>query len=163
MNRPILLSELNDKANFRFADIDDVPELLKIYQRFYEEASYKDYLDLDLNRVRDTISFGIGADVRPHILVFVGDKLVGFISWVLDHTFSVQPCQVLQELYVLPGYRRSALGRGLVGLAILEGKHAGAGAFHAPVASGMVEQKTLFNLFSKAGFEQCGFMLRRKL
>ena len=162
-NIPITLKNLRERARFRFADGDDIDDLIPIYQRFYAEAVYKDHLTLDPEKVRDTIEDGILADTRPHILAIADDHIRGFISYVFDRSFSVEPCQILMELYVVPEYRRSALGRSLVGLAILEGQRAGAGAFHAPVASGMVEAKTLFNLFSKAGFTQIGFLLRRKL
>ena len=67
------------------------------------------------------------------------------------------------EFYVAPEYRRSAIGRALLAMAIQEGKHADAGAFHAPVASGMREARSLFNMFAKAGFEQFGFMCRKAL
>jgi GNAT superfamily N-acetyltransferase len=160
---PITLKNLQERARFRFADGDDIDELIPIYGRFYSEAVYKDHLTLDPAKVRDTIETGILADIRPHILAIADDHIVGFISYVFDRSFSVEPCQVLMELYVVPEYRRSALGRSLVGLAIMEGQRAGAGAFHAPVASGMVEAKTLFNLFSKAGFTQFGYLLRKKL
>jgi hypothetical protein len=48
-------------------------------------------------------------------------------------------------------------------MAIQEGKIAGAGAFHAPVASGMAEARSLANMFDKAGFTQFGYMMRRGL
>lgn len=140
-----------------------MPELMELYDCFYEEAVYKDYLKWDPERATRTVLTGIVSDTRPHIIALIDKKIVGFISWVLDHSFSVDPCQVMMELYVLPGFRRSAIGRGLVGFSILEGRHAGAKAYHAPVASGMSEARTLFNLFSKAGFRQSGFILRRKL
>jgi hypothetical protein len=46
-------------------------------------------------------------------------------------------------------------------MAVQEGKAAGAGAFHAPVASDMSAARTLFNMFDKAGFRQFGYMMRR--
>lgn len=163
MNRPITLENLKERARFRFADASDVDELVPLYERFYAEAVYKDYLEMDPARVRETIGTGIMCDTRPHIIALADGMIVGFISYFFDRSFSFQPCQVMLELYVTPEYRRGALGRSLVGLMIMEGTNAGAGAIHAPVASGMAEAKTLFNLFSKAGFEQFGFMLRRKL
>lgn len=135
---------------------------MRLYECFYEEAIYKDFLDWDAERAERTILNGVLSDTRPHILAFVEGKMVGFVAWVIDHSFSVKPCQVMMELYVLPECRRSAIGRALVGFSILEGKNAGAGAYHAPVASGMTEARTLYNLFSKAGFKQCGYMMRRK-
>lgn len=159
----ITLQNLNAKAKFRSAERADIGELVELYRQFYEEAVYKDFLTFDPQRVRATVLGGIATNELPHIVAIVGDKIVGFISWVVDHSFSVEPCQVLRELYVLPAYRRGALGRALVGLFILEGRATGCAAIHAPVASGMTEARTLFNLFGKAGFTQFGYMMRRKL
>jgi GNAT superfamily N-acetyltransferase len=163
MNKPITLDNLDQRVAFRFADVNDVPDLMRLYERFYVEAIYKDFLDWDHERARDTILNGVVADTRPHILAVVDQELVGFLAYVLDHTFSVRPCMVLMEFYVVPEFRRSAIGRALLGMAIQEGKNVNAGAFHAPVASGMAAARSLFNLFDKAGFEQFGFMCRRKL
>ena len=108
-------------------------------------------------------SHGIFTDTRPHIIAIVDDEIVGFLAYILDHTFSVKPCQVLMEFYVAPEHRRSAIGRALLAMAVQEGKRAGAGAFHAPVASGMHAARSLVNMFLKAGFHQLGFVMRRGL
>ena len=163
MNSPITLDNLDKRVAFRFADVDDVPEVMRLYERFYEEAVYKDFLEWDHARARNTILHGIFTDTRPHIIAVVDEEIVGFLAYILDHTFSVKPCQVLMEFYVVPEHRRSAIGRALLAMAIQEGKAAGAGAFHAPVASGMSAARSLFNMFDKAGFKQFGFMVRRGL
>lgn len=163
MNSRITVENLEELVRFRFADASDVPELLLRYEEFYEEAIYKDYLEWDRARARETLHHGIVTDTRPHILAQVDESIVGFLAYILDHTFSVRPCQVLMEFYVIPEYRRSAIGRALLAMAVQEGKAADAGAFHAPVASGMADVRTLFNLFDKAGFKQFGFMMRRGL
>jgi GNAT superfamily N-acetyltransferase len=163
MNKPITLDELKERITFRFADINDIDELVVLYREFYQEAIYKDYLEFDEARVEDTIYGEIALDTRPHILALENDKLIGFISYALDHSFSKKPCQMLLEFYVVPERRRGAVGRALLGMAIMEGQRAGAGAFHAPVASGMLEVRSLINMFMKAGFEPFGVMLRRKL
>jgi GNAT superfamily N-acetyltransferase len=163
MNSPITLDNLDRRVTFRFADVNDVPDLMRLYERFYAEAVYKDFLEWDCERARNTILTGILADTRPHIIAIVDDEIVGFLAFILDHTFSVKPCQVLMEFYVAPECRRSAIGRALLAMAVQEGKRAGAGAFHAPVASGMKEARSLFNMFDKAGFKQFGFMCRRGL
>jgi L-amino acid N-acyltransferase YncA len=163
MNNPITLKDLKSRVTFKFADASDVPELMALYERFYAEAVYKDFLEWDAPRARETILGGIVADTRPHIIAIVDDEIVGFLAYIFDHTFSVKPCQVLMEFYVTPEHRRSAIGRALLAMAIQEGQRADAGAFHAPVASGMSEARSLFNLFDKAGFKQFGFMTRRGL
>jgi len=163
MNKHLSLADLQAEKAFRFATAADVPALLELYGLFYKEAAYKDMLDYDEQRVAATILDGILNDVRPHIVAELDESLVGFISYWLDHTFSKQPCLVLMELYVHPDFRRGAIGRALVGLAIQEGINAKAGAFHAPISSGMGEARSLFNLFLKAGFEPFGVIMRRKL
>ena len=163
MNTRITLDNLDERVLFRFADASDVPDLLFLYEMFYEEAVYKDLLQWDRTRARETIHDGIVNDSRPHIIAQIQDSMVGFLAYILDDTFSKRPCQVLMEFYVRPEARRSAIGRALLAMAIQEGKAANAGAFHAPVASGMKEARSLFNLFDKAGFRQFGFMCRRRL
>jgi L-amino acid N-acyltransferase YncA len=163
MNTRITLDNLDERVLFRFADANDVPDLLLLYEQFYEEAVYKDFLEWDRSRARETILNGIVNDHRPHIISIIQETIVGFISYILDDTFSRRPCQVLMEFYVVPECRRSAIGRALLAMAIQEGKAADAAAFHAPVASGMAAQRTLFNMFDKAGFRQFGYMMRRGL
>ena len=163
MNKRITLDNLDEHVRFRFADANDVPELISLYEMFYEEAVYKDFLEWDRARARETILNGIVTDDRPHILAIVEDSLVGFIAYTLDHTFSVRPCLVMMECYVHPEYRLSAIGRALVSMMIQEGKAAGAGACHAPIASGMRAARSLAHLFEKAGFEQMGWVMRKGL
>jgi len=163
MNSHISLENLREEASFRYATEADCAELFDLYRLFYEEAVYKDYLDYDEEKVQHVVSHGIRTDERPHIVAVVDESVVGFLSFWFDRTFSRQPCMVLLEFYVHPDFRRSAIGRGLVALAVLEGRHAGAGAFHAPIASGMPAARTLINLFAKAGFEPLGWVMRRKL
>jgi L-amino acid N-acyltransferase YncA len=163
MNRPITFDNLDRRVVFRFAGASDVPELLLRYEQFYEEAVYKDFLEWDRARARDTILNGIISDNRPHILAMVEDQIAGFLAYILDHSFSVKPCLVMMECYVTPEFRRSAIGRALVAMMVQEGEAAGAGAVHAPIASGMEAARSFFNLFDKAGFKQFGFIMRRGL
>ena len=163
MNKRITFDNLDEHVQFRFADVDDLPDVMGLYRRFYDEAVYKEMLDWDDAKARATILAGIVANSRPHILAIVDEEPVGFLAYILDDSFSVKPCQVLMEFYVDPEHRISAIGRALLAMAIFEGREAGAGAFHAPVASGMREARSLFNLFDKAGFKQFGFMVRKAL
>jgi GNAT superfamily N-acetyltransferase len=161
MNKRISLDSLDEYVAFRFADANDVPELIELYLRFYDEAIYQDFLEFDPARARATILNGIVTDTRPHIVAEFDGRIEGFISYIFDHTFSVRPCQVLMEFYVAPELRLSPIGRALLAMAVQEGKAADAGAFHAPVASGMRAARSLANLFEKAGFHPMGFIMRK--
>ena len=163
MNKRISPDKLDEQVKFRFADANDVPELIELYLRFYDEAIYKDFLEFDPVRARATILDGIVADTRPHIVAEVDERIEGFIAYIFDHTFSVKPCQVLMEFYVTPELRLSPIGRALLAGAVQEGKIFGAGAFHAPIASGMSAAASMGNMFLKAGFHQLGFVMRKGL
>jgi len=161
MNKPITLDNLDERVTFRFADVNDVPDVMFLYERFYGEAVYKDFLEWDAAKARQTVLDGVAFDQRPHIIALIDQEIVGFLAYIFDDSFATKPCQVLMEFYVVPEHRRSAIGRALLAMAVQEGKIAGAGAFHAPVASGMRAARSLFNLFDKAGFTQFGYMMRR--
>jgi len=135
-----------------------------LYRRFYAEAVYRDFIEWDDERATDTIEDRITRHVRPHIVAEVGDTLVGFIAWELDHSFSVKPVGVLYEFYVDPEHRKSAIGRFLWRLAVWVMKEDGACAVHAPVASGMKEASTTMrNMLIKEGLEEFGYILRKGL
>jgi GNAT superfamily N-acetyltransferase len=163
MNKPITFDNLTDLTTFRFADVGDAPVLAAMLERYHAETVLKDFLEFELDRAHATISEGIANEKRPYILAVVDGGIVGFLSFVLDYTYYARPCLVMIELYVLPEFRRSAIGRALVAIAILEGKRLGAAAFHAALASGLDETRSLLNLFSKAGFEHLGAIMRRGL
>jgi len=136
---------------------------MSLYERFYDEAVYKDFITFDPVKARKTITFGIENSLRPHLLAVIENQIVGFISWELDTSFSVRPVGVLFEVYVIPERRRSAIGRYLVGLCVWACKDSGCCAFHAPIASGMDAARSLQNLFAKLGFTPLGVIMRREL
>lgn len=150
-------------VSFRLATSDDAPELTAMYASFFGEAVYKDYVEFDPVRAEDYLRRVIGAGLLPHITARIDGALVGSVSYSLDHNFSRHPIAVLGELFVVPRHRRSPLGRMLVSHAVELAKGDGATVFHAPVASGMREAKSLFNLLTKGGFEQMGYIMRRGL
>ena len=161
----LITSKTIGKASFRYAMLpDDLKPLMALYRRFYAEAVYKDYIQWDDERATTTIELRIKHHIRPHVLAIVDGKIVGFIAWELDHSFSVKPVGVLFEFYVEPGYRKSAIGRFLMKTALWVAKDEGACAFHAPVASGMKEAATTMrNMLVKEGMEEFGYILRKGL
>jgi GNAT superfamily N-acetyltransferase len=163
MNKPITFDNLNERAAFQWADVSDAPALAAMLERYHAETVLKDFLEFDTDRAYATILEGVASEKRPYILAVIDGRIAGFLSFVLDYTYYARPCLVMIELYVLPEFRKSAIGRALVAIAILEGKRLGAAAFHAALASGLDETRSLFNLFSKAGFEHLGAIMRRGL
>lgn len=150
-------------ATFTLATEDDVAELAAVVQRFYEESAYKTYAEFDLTKAEDYGYAMIERGIVPHIIARIDNQIVGFISYSLDQSGWVRPIAILQMIYVMPEHRKSALGRALLMLAVDMAAGDGACAFHAPVASGTGSVGTLKNLFSKHGFETCGYMMRRSL
>jgi L-amino acid N-acyltransferase YncA len=163
MKSKLTSKNLLSECSFRYAASEDVDELLALYQQFFAEAVYKDFITFDSARARNTIEGGLLTQRRPHLVAIVEGRIVGFIAWQLDHSFSVKPVQVLYEAYVEPEHRLSAIGRYLVELAVKEGRHQGACVFHAPVASGMAAAKSLKNLLAKCGFAEFGYIMRKGL
>lgn len=163
MMEHITPANIERRIEFRYAKVDDLDALMAVYERFYDEAVYKDYITWDHARARKTIEWRMEQRIRPHIIAVDGaDKtLIGFISWELDHTFSVRPVAILFEFYVVPEFRKGAIGRYLLHLAKREMKADGACAFHAPVASGMKDTQRLKNLLLKAGMSELGFIMRQ--
>ena len=90
----ITRENIKELVSFRLATPDDVPELISVYERFYAEAVYKDFLEFDPVRARETILNGITFDARPHILAIIDDTIVGFIasSSTIRSASSRAPC-----------------------------------------------------------------------
>jgi L-amino acid N-acyltransferase YncA len=153
-----------DDIVVELATASDAPELAELFQRFFDEAGYKqrgivyhpDKAEASLARVIENGDY-------PHIVARSKGVIIGAISYSLDDTFSEPPFAVLNTFYVEPAHRKSAVGAMLLGLACECAQVDGAVAFHAPVASEMAETASLQNLLIKAGFDPVGFIMARRL
>jgi len=152
------------EIEFRLAVREDAPALARLFEQFFGEAGYKDrgvrYSRLKAAEWLDSV---ISRGRVPHLVAEKAKRLVGVASYDLDGTFCVEPVAVLHAIYVIPEERMSAIGRVLVALACDLAKQDGACAFHAPLASGMAEQRSLANLFRHEGFEEIGVTMGRRL
>ena len=116
MNRPITLDNLDQRVTFRFADANDVPELLLRYEDSTRKRSTRTCSNGTAHRARETILNGIVTDTRPHIVADGRTTASSGFSPTSSTTRSrVRPCMVLMEFYVAPEHRRSAIGRALLG------------------------------------------------
>jgi L-amino acid N-acyltransferase YncA len=152
------------EIDFRLAVQEDAPALALLMEQFFNEAGYKDRgIVYSVERAEAWLAGVITRGAVPHIIAIKHRKIVGAISYSLDDTFCAEPVAILNTIYVVPGERRSALGRLLVTLASDLAKQDGACAFHAILASGMIEQKTLTNLFAREDFDRIGVVMGRRL
>lgn len=150
-------------VEYRLANTDDVPALVALYTRFFDEAVYKDLIEFDAETAETHLRLTIQNQIKPHILAVADGAIIGFVCYVLDDSFSLKPVAVMSEFYVIPEKRKSALGRALLALAVDLAKGDGACAFHAPVASGLNETRTMRNMLAKGGFAAFGYIMRRGL
>jgi len=161
-----LVAEALNGVDFAVADVSDVAALTDLFADFFAEAGYKDRGIVYSPEAATTwLNYVIFHGTCPHVIARERDSraLVGVTSYSLDRSFCVDPVAVLHTLYVVPAWRKSAVGRVLVALSTEAAQGDGAVAFHAPLASGMSETKTLVNLFRRAGFDEIGVIMGRKL
>lgn len=162
-----LVAEALEGVDFNLAGKDDVPELAVLFGEFFKEADYKSRgIVYAPEKAKAWLERVIVYGSCPHIIARThgyDGEIIGVTSYSLDDSFCAAPVAVLGTLYVVPGHRRSAVGRILVAVATEAAAGDGACAFHAPLASGMTETKSLKNLFTKAGFDEVGTIMGRGL
>lgn len=146
----------------RLATGEDVDELACLYARHFADARIENAV-YDAAKQRASLQEAIEDQIAPHIIAVKDGRIIGFISYVLNELFTKQPIAALGELYVVPEWRRSAVGRMLVATATHLAKTDGAFAFQATVTSAVPETRSLKNLFTKAGFQEVGYVVRRSL
>ena len=162
--RERLFREALETIEYRLATRADAPEIATLFLTFFNEAHYQDRgIVYSIERATDWLANVIGHGTVPHMAAVHEGEIVGAVSYSLDDTFCVEPVAVMHMLYVAKAYRRSAIGRTLVALVTDMAKGDGACAFHAPIASGMGEQRSLVNLFAHGGFEPVGVIMGRAL
>ena len=164
--RPIggLVLKALDDVRFELAGAGDADELNRLFQRFFDEAHYRDRgIVYSPGRAGEWLQRVLSTGSTPHIVARREGAIVGVVSFGLDDTFCERPVAVLHTVYVVPDQRRSAIGLILVMSAINLAREEGACAFHAPIASGLKEQASLANLLRRCGCETIGTILGRSL
>jgi ribosomal protein S18 acetylase RimI-like enzyme len=165
--RPKLFQEILAGVDFAVASPADADELAVLYRRFFDEADYKSRgIVYAPEKVLDSLQAATMLGRYPHIIARTrgyDGKIIGFVSYSLDDAFCVDPVAVMDNIYVAPEYRRSAIGRVLIALVLEMAIGDGACAFHAPVASGTTAAKSLLNSFKRAGFSEIGMIVGRGL
>jgi len=145
------------------ATVEDIPDLVRLFQTFFRESHYQPTLKFSAEVATKYLQRAIGSGFSPHIIALHDGMIVGVISYHFDESFSEAPLAVMDEIYALPAYRQSPVGRALVHAAMDLAKSEGAACIHIPLTSGHEAMPTLVNLFKKFGAEVIGVVMRKVL
>jgi GNAT superfamily N-acetyltransferase len=142
----------------RLAEQRDIPQVVEMLHRFFNETPWRTCLEFANERVADFLAYSIQKGSQPYLCAFDGDRLVGLISWHL-YIEACSPIAVMDETYVVPEYRRTTLGRRLVAVASEWAKASGARVMNFPLASGFDETRTFVNMLQKFGARPVGVIM----
>ena len=135
-----------------------------LFATFFRESHYKQALNFDPAICAKYLRNAIGRGFSPHIVAVDRDRIIAQISYHIDDSFT-DKLAVLDEVYALPEYRSTPVGRALVHAAMdmARGDLGPGGCMHIPITSGHKAMGTLVNLFKKFGAEEIGVVLRKVL
>jgi len=123
-----------------------VADFLRI---FFMQSDWANDLQFDWTKALHYLQSGIRSGATPYVLARdEKHRIVGVCSY---HTFDVfeKPVAVMDETYVVPEYRKTDLGRRLIGLILELAKAEGCAVMNLPICSGMKEQRSLMNMVEK--------------
>ena len=158
-----LVQEAVEGIEYRTAGPEDAAELALLFEMAFNESGFPSRrIRYSIGRAEAWIEGAVRKGFCPHLMAVREGELIGAMSYSLDSTFCVEPVGIMQMLYIKRPYRRSAIGRVLVGLTTEMAKSDGACAFHAPIAA-EVNERSLANLFAHGGFTPIGVIMGRSL
>jgi L-amino acid N-acyltransferase YncA len=150
----------------RLATPDDIEQLVRLHEHFFDQTALPSHgVDFDEDRLRLWLGRCLSKGSIPHIVACDAEKvLIGWISYGLDQSFTIQPWAYLDKFYVLPSWRGSLVPRALVKLMLDCARDDGAKAFQVIVGSGSHAAPSVINLFRKFGFHVMdGAMLAKEI
>jgi GNAT superfamily N-acetyltransferase len=148
----------------RMATVDDVPQLVDLFDRFFHESQYATHLQYSRDNATQYLSHVIATGMSPHIVAVLGGAIIGELSYHIDRSFLVEPMAILDEFYVIPEFAGSPVGRALVAAAMDICRDVEkAKCFHLVLSSGHKRSKTLVNLFKKFGAQEIGTVMNKVL
>ena len=146
----------------RMATVADVPALLDLIDRFFHESRYAAHLTFSREASQRYLENVIGSGMCPHIVASLGGAAIGMISYHIDRSFCVEPLAVMDEIYVIPEFAGTPVGRTLISAAMdmcRDVEHAN--CMHIVISSGHKRARTLVNAFKKFGAQEVGTVMRK--
>jgi hypothetical protein len=154
------------QVRLRMAVPEDVPELTRIFNDYYQSSDWQNFIDFDVERCADYLEQVISIPIVPHILAEERGPqagIVGVLSYELVNDFSKKPIVTGHTFWVRKDYHPSALARYLVDTFLDLARIDGASVIHLPVMSNLTEARSLKNLLLKKGFHEMGYVMRKGL
>ena len=160
-----VIAKINDPQHviaLRMATVEDVPQLVDLFDRFFHESQYATHLEYSRENSARYLEQAIGTGMSPHILAVLDGTIIGELSYHIDRSFCVAPMAILNEFYVIPEFAGTPVGRALVAAAMDICRDVeGANCFHAVLSSGHKRARTLVNLFKKFGAQEIGIVMNK--
>ena len=148
------LTETLKLVEFRAARPADIDGLVELFRLFFADSDLPNYgLSFDPVRMRAWTSHAICGGRYPHIIATDNEtrKIIGSIAYHVSQDYTDRPVAEMDKFYVLLEWRRSAIGRTLLTLAIDAAQSDGAAVFRVFVNSGIPGS---VNIFRKFGFRE---------
>jgi GNAT superfamily N-acetyltransferase len=151
-----------DAYVFRLANADDTPGIAALAEQHWDEAAYRHYdVTFDPVRYQNWLYQALTYNKDMAFLVAAhSGRIVGYISWFIDHSFSARPIARLDKFFVKRGHRRSAVASVLCDLALDMAANADVCLFQVPVPP---NARAMGNMFANRGFAVTGLILSRTL
>jgi GNAT superfamily N-acetyltransferase len=162
MNVIAKINEPQPVIALRMATVEDVPQLVDLFDRFFHESQYASHLEYSRENSRRYLEQAIGTGMSPHILAVLDGAIIGELSYHIDRSFLVEPMAILNEFYVIPEFAGTPVGRALVAAAMDICRDVEkAKCFHLVLSSGHKRARTLVNLFKKFGAQEIGIVMNK--
>lgn len=149
---------MNKNIEIRMADEKDIDEFLRLIVRMKrfngEFDSMFNTTEDKLDKIR--IYYLNAIKDRDRFIIFVGTKdkkIISLIKAEIRERIFYNPEQEIriEDLYIMPEYRRTMLGRNMVDTVIKEGKKRGIGMVSAEFPA---MNEIALNFYSKIGFRE---------
>lgn len=147
----------------RMAEAKDAAMIAAFLGSFFKLSIWSEFLAYHEERTRKYLEVAVGTEFAMYVVAMDGEEMVGVCSY---HIFSVytEPIAVMDETYTIPRFRRTDLGRRLVGLVIELARRGGCKVINFPICSGLKEQNSLMNMIGKHfGAVPVGMIFRKAL
>ncbi|HYX52910.1 MAG TPA: GNAT family N-acetyltransferase [Candidatus Limnocylindrales bacterium] len=96
---------------FRLVTESELPALLELMPEFYRDQQMHFELETAAARVKQMLT---NRELGRAMLIYVGDRLAGYVVLTFCFSFEYGRFGLLDELYILPPFQRQGIGREVI-------------------------------------------------